>query len=220
MVQSTHDASDRYVGMSSKWVRLVPYDMPRLPEETERTIAFCNRWLQKSASYQQPNSVNDAYDRFISIFVAFNRLYWHVAVSTKLRGENGDRQQAKTVFPRVVGFGTLAAALRDPDESDVEKLRALIGPEGKFYVIPRGASFEPDAEANKALVENLEVSRPDDLFVPAAIELLYQLRCNLLHGRKDLNDPAQLDILEPASRLLGKVVAVGLRYLIAESTTT
>jgi hypothetical protein len=41
---------------------------------------FCNRWIEKALSYQS-NELEDLFDRFFTLFVAYNRIYSAVSLS-------------------------------------------------------------------------------------------------------------------------------------------
>src|SRR5437016_5354896 len=72
-----------------------------LGARVDLTRKFCQRWLQKAASYD-PAKLEDAFDKFFTLFVAFNRLYFHAA-QVSGQAERGDRRMATRLFPGVIG---------------------------------------------------------------------------------------------------------------------
>ncbi len=168
------------------------------------TLSLCRRWLKK-ASECDGAKLEGAFDRFFSLFVAFNAVYVYLSPN-----DDRDRQQATKLFPKVVGSDSLAEALDGNGGSDdIRKLSELIGPGGGFFLhgklgVPNRAH---DEEVGRQLVSLDPTARVD-----AVLRFLYQLRCNLFHGRKDMAEE-QRRVLVPANRCLERVVRVGLQHI-------
>jgi len=179
---------------------------------TDNTIRFCERWLAKASQYDD-RSLDGAFDKFFSLFIAFNRLYWHLAFHAGL-AYGHDTEQATSGFAVTVGVAKLAAALdADRTHDDVRTLADLIAPGGGFYVASRRGI--ENVHRNQALYRRL-ISRDSWERVVGLLEYLYFVRCNMFHGHKDLDD-AQLRIIRPSARCLERVVLVALEKLRAEA---
>ncbi len=181
-----------------------------MPSSIAETKRFCNRWLAKAEQYDE-RSLDGAFDRFFSAFVAFNRLYSHVN-QHKDRPVEGDKKKATSRFASVIGADHLWGALRaDGRENDMLTLANLIVPGGGFYLISLRSEDQPDLEGDKKLVDDLRGEDPRGK-IEALLEYLYQVRCNMFHGDKDF-DHRQLELLRPATRCLECVVRAGLGTL-------
>jgi len=181
-----------------------------VPPSAAMTVRFCRRWLDKAAQYDD-RTLEGAFDKFFSVFVAFNRLYSHVCIHS---GQviKGDRKQATEAFASIVGSDRLLATLGDSGGSvDLETLGDLIGPGGSFYLISDGTTDQPDVARNRELRQRLQSSSAVTK-VKAVLEYLYLVRCNMFHGSKDF-DNQQLRIIQPATRCLERIVHAGLSFV-------
>lgn len=174
------------------------------------TRRFCQRWLQKAALYN-PSHLEDAFDKFFTLFAVFNRLYFRAA---QVCGERhrGDRQMATRLFPQVVGHEFLWQKLTaDGGTADIQTLQSLIGPGGSFFLISGEDPDAPDPQRNADLRQRLG-SRSQRIAVEAVLEYLYQVRCNMFHGNKGF-EARQLRLLQPCLRCLERIIAAGLERL-------
>lgn len=180
-----------------------------MPSSAAQTIRFCERWLQKAAHYDD-QTLDGAFDKFFSVFVAFNRLYSHVCLRSG-RVIKGDRNQATRGFVSIVGSQRLLAALGDSGgPQDLTTLADLIAPGGPFYLISDGITDQPDVSRNREVHQRLQ-SPSAATRATAVLEYLYLVRCNMFHGSKDF-DNRQLQIIQPATRCLERIVRSGLRF--------
>lgn len=143
------------------------------------TIQFCERWLQKAAEYDD-QTLTGAFDKFFSLFVAFNRLYSHICIQSG-RAIKGDRKQATDGFVSIVGAQRLVAALDNGGSHDVTILADLIRPEGPFYLISDGSRDQPDVARNQQLYERLRGPNPANR-ARAVTEYLYLIPAIEGHG--------------------------------------
>jgi len=179
---------------------------------TASTKRFCQRWVGKAPAYNDC-SLDEAFDKFFSLFVAFNRLYSHMARS-RGQPQAPDRTAATELFALAIGHEALHNALLEADD-DVKDLRNLIRPDGPFYLISDRGQDEPNVKQNRQLYEDL-ASANSAVAMKAVLTFLYQLRCNMFHGSKDFENQ-QLEIIRPANRVLDCVVREGLRKLESET---
>jgi len=179
------------------------------PEE-ESAATFCRRWVEKALQYDD-GSLSGAFDQFFSLFVAYNRLYCQLAAESGLRGK-GDHCEATRRFAEIVGPEALASVLDAPGaQEDLGALASLIAPDGGFFVTVSRKTGAPDSSRDREL-HGLLTSQSASERVEGLLEFLYQVRCNMFHGRKNFEHD-QLRILRPCSRLLRNVIEVGLPRL-------
>jgi len=180
-------------------------------EDARRAAEFARRWLEKADGYGTSRT-EDAFDRFFSEFVAFNRLYSHFNRRSAHPGTY-DSTQATSVFVAAVGAASLMGALEsDGAEADIQLLAALIDPVcGDFYLISDRTHGGRDTRANEKLHARLG-SRSRNERAIGVLTYLYKLRCNMFHGGKGF-ERTQMQILQPAARVLRRIVEFGLSSL-------
>jgi hypothetical protein len=151
-----------------------------MPQSAAMTVRFCRRWLEKASLYDD-QTLDGAFDKFFSVFVAFNRLYSHVSLHS---GQviKGDQRQATDAFASTVGSRQLLTALgNNGGAADLATLAELIRPGGSFYLISDGTRDQPDLTRNRDLHQRLNDSSAATK-VKAVLEYLYLVRCNMFHG--------------------------------------
>lgn len=177
----------------------------------ETTRRFCERWLGKAALCN-PNRLDGAFDKFFTLFVAFNRLYLHtaqIAGQHARQSDPGDRAMATQLFPQAIGHEILWQKLvKGRGIADVQTLAELIGPNGPFFVTFSAHRDTPEPEKDADLRRRLLDVSPR-IAVEAVLEYLYGVRCNMFHGRKGFQ-PRQLELLRPCLRCLERIVVAGL----------
>lgn len=200
--------------------------------------SFCERWLRKADAHHRyrrsfsrigrSNSLShrsveardptaaslaDCFDRFTSLYVAYNRVYTEVGklliakdrVRPPRRGRYAPLPDRRSATEYVVNYYG-ADRLRDeilqdhPCRQAVDTLAQLIS-EHHFYLHEDYRSGIPDLERDADLAR-----RAADYDVYAVLELIYQARCNLFHGAKSFEE-RQRAILETMSTIL-RFVAV------------
>lgn len=178
-----------------------------LRARAEITRRFCERWLRKAARYDS-SQLDGAFDKFFTLFVAFNKLYFHTALVSG-QPDQGDRAMATRLFPQAIGHELLWQKLvTEGGIADVQTLARLIGPDGSFFLISSADPDTPDLERNANLHRRL-LSESPRVAVEAVLEYLYQVRCNMFHGRKGF-ETRQLQLLRPCLRCLEHIVVAGL----------
>lgn len=140
---------------------------------------FTRRWL-KRAERRRDVAVDDG-DRFISLWIAFNG--W-------MKGRFGEDKRDTCLIEGVKGLSDFEAVFRDLKQSNHDFSQALR--ELERYVV---ADMRYPADADR-------VWQYDGTF-PSLIGLIYQIRCNLFHGRKEINeDKKDFDLVCLAYRIL------------------
>ncbi len=183
----------------------------------KETQEFCKHWLQKAKNYDShaPNSeLQDAFDKFFTLFVAFNRLYLYTAVVAQ-QPKAREWRKVQRIFPEIVGHDRLWRAVNRPQNGDVDTLRRLIGPNGSFWLISGDDPNRPDQAANDDLHRRLG-NQSSCVALEALLQYLYKVRCNMFHGTKGFHHE-QLQILEPCNRCLERILSEGMRWLRNET---
>lgn len=123
---------------------------------------FTAEWLRR-AEREKSECVDDA-DRFISLWIAFNG--W-------MKGEFGENELDRTLLDKteeLTEFNDSFNHLKQDDSSFRKNLEKLTN--------------YPVANMQKPKIGSLTY---DGTF-KSLIEVLYRVRCNLFHGRKDINE--------------------------------
>ena len=181
---------------------------------------FCRNWRAKADLYS-PENLRDAFDRFFTLYVVFNRLYAEAAFRLARRDARKLTQfrDSNASQDGVLQFCT-ARVLTDAWESNsntkealqqiVEHLR-----DGRFALKLDMVTGDPNPDADRALLAALE-SRGRTQRAKAGLAALYAVRCNMFHGHKGF-DPIQLDLLRLALLVLESTIDVLHRALERDS---
>jgi hypothetical protein len=176
--------------------------------------SFCDRWIDKAGAYRL-NELEDLFDRFFTLFVAYNRFYsasaelYRVALDPRQAAMlQGDRKEATTVMTRLI---------RQPRFSDVAQRNSVIADScevisellqnGQFFLHSIRGTRQPDLERDARLAQGLKKHS-----LSAVLECLYQIRCNIFHGEKEFA-PRQARLLIPATVLLEAIVGLSREAL-------
>jgi hypothetical protein len=187
-------------------------------ERTRLTHTCSERWLLKANGYNQ-DLLDSAFDKFFTLFVAFNILYSHAANELG-RDPLKDKNKATLDFPQWAGHERIWTALNNGSEAsdDLLKLRHLIRRDGPFFLFWKRGEFgelRRDEAKTAELCEKLGSVLPRDA-VEAVLEYLYLVRCNIFHGSKALEEP-QREILTPSIRCLERSIKLGMERLMEEN---
>ena len=139
---------------------------------------FTERWLERA---ERGHRIIDDGDRFISLWIAFNG--W---MRGKFGEDIGDRSQIESV-KRLQDFKEVFTQLREDNLAFKESLDKL---EGLSVVNMQFRNNREDIYEYDGTFESL-------------IEVIYQVRCNLFHGRKDIDeDKKDIKLVSLAYRIL------------------
>lgn len=209
---------------------------------THELEVFCKRWLHKANVYRYPRPalpysrlgatpdkltrlstpdyLASSFDRFTSLYVAFNRVYTEVGKMLVARGRVDppsrgmyaplpDKASATIHVVDYYGEDNLRNEILQNRacQKGVDNLVQLIQ-EGRFYLHEDYKTGKPNLRKDKKLAQMAEKYDPK-----AVLELIYQARCNLFHGAKAFEERQRVlldnmsTILEfVTSRILGKLV--------------
>jgi hypothetical protein len=175
---------------------------------------FCDGWLAKADSYNG-GSINDYYNKAFSLFAVYNRLYCEATFTLARVGSISlpadkpfpDGKGAKEYAPQFIGFDALLAEFEnDPScTSAIDTLDRLIDKEAFHFKLsmPFG---QPQRDKDLQLLQKLR-SNVAKTRVMAIMDVLYSVRCNMVHGNKRFA-PVQIQVLHPVTTLLRKVSVV------------
>lgn len=178
---------------------------------------FCHNWLAKAEAYSSEDFVG-AFDRFFTLYVAFNRLYAEATFrlarrgQVKLRNRFPDSNGAQEYVVQFCGAEALTRAWED-DPSTIEALDQIADHlrQRRFALKLDMMSGTVKPEADRELLAALE-SRSRNRRAHAVLEALYAIRCNMFHGHKGF-EPIQIELLRPAVLLLKSTINVLYRAL-------
>ncbi len=186
---------------------------------------FCNRWIEKADNYTH-DLTEDVFDRFFSLYVAYNAIYFEATIQLiekKQIGKNrtGDRVSAVKNIPVYIGQNTLSRKLLDMSD-DINTIINLIK-NGTFYISTKKDNVTPDPDIDKNLIRDIEAFLSDSKtknqqkFNEAMLTFIYEVRCNMFHGKKGF-DPIQKQLLIPMNRIL-KVIIQDLLLMMNQEDT-
>ena len=177
---------------------------------------LCNRWQEKAKKYNN-NDINQLYDKFFTLYVVYNMLYSEAAAylhrkaieenrqEYKLDGDNFPDKNAATKY--VLDLLTSTGLMQSLEsisttKQAIDKLKLVI-PNFSICSDPIFGKSQP--EKDDKLISNLNSSSTDEN-ARAILHLIYQVRCNMFHGRKGV-DSVQKELLIPLTVLLEKIIA-------------
>lgn len=189
--------------------------------DTYAIECFCERWITKADAYQT-HHIEDLFDKFFTLFVAYNRLYSAAAElhrttldTRRAQMPRGDRYEATTVMCRLITQSRFLDASRESPAiaAACQKIANLLINHHFFLHSVRGTK-EPDLGRDAKLADGLHNYR-----LLSVLECLYQIRCNIFHGEKEFAR-RQAELLIPAITLLEAVVSMSRGTLHNVSSET
>lgn len=121
---------------------------------------FVDRWLERA---ERHNVQVDDGDRFISLWIAFNA--W-------MKGKYGELKRDRELINKVKKNNDLSKLFDELKSKDIDFLENL----KKIKGLPVDDMRHMDAKGRTKVYKGTYES---------LIDVLYQIRCNLFHGRKD-----------------------------------
>ena len=179
--------------------------------------SFCDGWKAKARDYSV-EEIREAFDRFFTSYVVFNRLYAEATYrlarrgQVKLRERFPDSHAAQEYVLQYCGAAFLTRAWEADDDSRTALRRIAQHLRERRFALkldPVTGARRPEEDAN--LLAALE-SRGRNRRAKAVLEALYAIRCNMFHGQKGFQ-PIQLDLLQPAITVLEKTADTLYRAL-------
>jgi len=152
----------------------------------EYFVDFCERWREKASRYETVE-IEDCVDKYFTLYVVFNALY--VEAGRDLSGSDegfSDKRGAIETVKQTIGAKALIQELNS-NEGTKEAIKDLtaIMEHKPFYICLDSRTGEPLPDKDEELLEQLKSSNSGEKAL-GLLNLNYQVRCNLFHGRKGL----------------------------------
>lgn len=173
---------------------------------------FCNRWLEKSDKYGE--STEDIFDKFFSLYVVYNAIYFEITIelinSRSIgKNQNWDKVSAVENIPIYVGQKKLSDTLFNM----IKDINVMIGliKDNTFYISTKNDNHTANHERDQEMIDNIETfcalqnKKNQKRFNEAVLELIYGARCNMFHGKKEFKDQ-QIDLLIPMNNILEMII--------------
>jgi hypothetical protein len=175
---------------------------------------FYNRWIGKSEKYKD-DSLENIFDRFITLFIIYNALYTEVAkelvTSGKIKTKDPKEKTKATqyVLQYLKSEFFLNSLLNDENSKNCLLKVCEIIKNKKFYVICEDVNGNLSKEDENLLSE---LKGNGTSKANAILMLLYSIRCNIFHSRKGF-DNEQKELLMPLNHLLAKTIHIVYKKL-------
>jgi len=170
------------------------------------TKEFIENWELKLSQFKNHNDqLRELYDRFMTLFTIFNRYYneafYQLKEEKKLKKSRySDYEKATTIVLEFLDADSLSFNFTK-NQKEIDNICMLI--ENRVFHINL-ADGEPREATDKQLLENLR-STAQDVKVKAVLSVIYNVRCNIVHGYKDFEEYQRL-IVEPLITLIESVL--------------
>ena len=182
--------------------------------------SLCKRWQEKAQNYDIED-IHQLFDKFFSLYVAYNALYTETtaylhrkAISEgkeeyKLDDDNFPDKNAATKYVLdLLKSRVLMQSLENTiaTKEAIDQLKVLISNRNSLYfsICLDPVFGEPQEDKDEELISMLNSSSADER-ARAILQIIYQVRCNMFHGRKSVN-PVQKQLLIPLTVLLEKII--------------
>lgn len=180
---------------------------------------FCDRWIEKAKSYKETD-LNQCFDKFFTLFVVYNALYVETAAllsrkaasegrdEYKLEGVSSLDSRAATKYVLAYLKSSILLGKLEADENSREAIGTLTNliETAHFYIFLDPVWGEPQRDEDNKILGSLKSGNKDKR-ASAILKIIYQVRCNMFHGRKGL-DPVQKELLVPILRIVEKIIEV------------
>lgn len=160
-------------------------------------IDFYNRWQHKADNILLAD-IGDYIDKYVTLFINYNALYNITPRKVALRDHTpvksyGDKAGATKKTQEFLGTGTI---LQHISPEMIEHLAASM----VHFNIKLNYNGEAQPKEDARLLRQLQGTNAEEKCL-AILEILYYVRCNIVHGNKTL-EPYQIMILEPVINIL------------------
>lgn len=171
----------------------------------QEIIEFYNNWTKKIED-NKGEELRDVYERYQDLFRIYNKLYNQVpdALVTKgnpYKGKVTDSAGATDIVVQYLGASNILNNFQVNNlNADIEGVAKLIEQE-VFYIKIRNG--QRDRNTDLEILQNMR-SADSNIKAKAILQVIYLVRCNLVHGSKDYQEYQRL-LLEPLTNLLRTV---------------
>ena len=161
----------------------------------EQIGSFCDHWVSKTKAENDGDWHQD-YDRFIALYIAFNRLYQESArillnennplfvAENKKRTKKPDQRFEPLPDRKSATEAVIIFCGEDKIEIDAKDLKVLTSAAdgNDFYFHENYSNQTPDKDEDRKISDQAKNGSKK-----SALALIYQARCNLFHGEKELH---------------------------------
>jgi|TARA_B110000114_G_scaffold143361_1_gene151852 hypothetical protein len=169
---------------------------------TEETIKFIENWESKLAESKDDNLGAD-FDIFNTLYTINNRLQREVFEELKSKGSlpkqrYSDYEKATSILIEYLTTKIIIDKLVAEDRIEqASQISTLI--KNKVFHINLADGI-PQIDADEQLADNL-ISTDVDIKAKAILSVIYNVRCNMVHGHKDFENYQSL-LVKPLSSIL------------------
>ena len=173
---------------------------------TGETIDYINNW-DKELEKIKGDELSDFFNRFQTLYPIYNRLYNDAFRIEQAKNKELNRitdYEKATVFVRdFIGSDLIIDNLKAYNRiDDIKAISHLIDEEIFHINLKDGIGQE---QFDKLLSKNLMNEQDNSIRAKAVLSVIYNVRCNLVHGYKNLEEHQRM-LLEPVQNLLLTVV--------------
>lgn len=164
---------------------------------------FYLNWTAKAEQIPE-EKLSDVYDKFITLFIAFNNLYNQIPnalISNGISVPNRipDNESASIYVVNFLGAQTFLDNLTE-NQNDLTSIIESIRNE-RFYI--RLYYGQRQRNEDLRILTNLESTNNRNKAI-AILNVIYYVRCNMFHGHKDFVE-YQRELVAPLIRILKKI---------------
>ncbi|MBI5477199.1 MAG: hypothetical protein HY964_10745 [Ignavibacteriales bacterium] len=174
----------------------------------KETKDFIDRWFHK-ADTDSGNPINNAFDKFYAQFVIYNKLYVEAfnCLASSKPGKFIDSEASSKSVVDFLGADQLWNELVSQKDvkNAIDSIESILD-QTRFYISLDITSGNHLPDKDVLLLRHLRSDVITDK-ATALLKIIYRVRCNLVHGRKQFV-PDQLVILEPSNIILRKVIEI------------
>lgn len=168
-------------------------------------INLYNNWTLKANSYNH-NDLANVFDKYITLFVIFNALYNHIVNELRNSGTHiynryDDRKAATVWIISFIGANQIINKINTNElNAEINNIAQLIQDE-VFHIKINWGRRERTSDLK---IMNKLRSNNNDEKARGLLEVIYYVRCNLVHGHKQFEN-YQRDLLIPLTNILSSI---------------
>lgn len=176
-------------------------------------IFFCDYWLASASNFND-SELKDAFNKFFTLYVVYNRLYTEAGFTLNKKSSLSDKTGATDDVLRYLGAKNIKNAFLS-DKNCVQAINDLIDilESGEFII-----NLDKNGNLNQTEDESLLIDMKSsncNTSTKAITKYIYAIRNNIFHGQKG-HEEDQLKILVSLNILLNKLIYMLISKLIPE----
>lgn len=165
--------------------------------------SFYLNWNSK-AELCNNNTIDGSFDRFITLYIVYNRLYgemtFHLVRVGQIK-EFVNFPDRKAAIEYVIAFLKAEKIIQvlNQNHKHYDQICNLIQEE-RFHIILKQSTGEAQLCEDKKLLKALQSETKNEK-ARAILQTIYSVRCNMLHGQKNFIE-VQRELIDPLSEIL------------------